>query len=71
MTNTQSYPQIQVGKRTTIDAEPTLNDHDVLEFCKNGFFLLENVIDESINQRTMEFSKEHQELEPPELVTAD
>ena len=71
MTNTQSYPQMHVGKRATSDAEPTLNDYDVLEFCKNGFFLLENVIDESINQRTMEFSKEHQELEPPELVTAD
>jgi len=33
------------------DSEPTLDDNQVLEFCKNGFLMLEGVVPEEINER--------------------
>ena len=60
-------------RRTTVkqtyDCTPTLNDEQVIEFCKQGFLLLENVIDDDINQLTNEFAKEHTELSPIELLS--
>ena len=60
-------------RRTTVkqtyDCTPTLNDEQVIEFCKQGFLLLENVIDDDINQLTNEFFKEHTELSPIELLS--
>ena len=37
------------------DCEPTLTDTQVLEFCKNGFLILEGVVDDDINQRTCDY----------------
>ena len=39
----------------TYECKPTLNDSQVLEFCKDGFMLLEGVVPDEINQRTLEF----------------
>lgn len=39
----------------TIDCAPTLNDTQVLEFCKNGYLILENVVSEEINRKTIDY----------------
>ena len=35
----------------TYDCEPTLNDSEVLEFCKNGYMLLDRVVPSEINKK--------------------
>ena len=52
----------------TYDCEPTLNDTEVLEFCKRGFLVLEGVVPEEVNRRTLEFMEEHQSPEPTEIM---
>ena len=39
----------------TYDCGPTLNDQQVLEFCKNGFLVLEGVVPEEVNRKTVQF----------------
>jgi len=39
----------------TYECEPTLNDAQVLDFCKNGFLMLKGVVSEETNRRTVEF----------------
>ena len=39
----------------TFDCEPGLTDAQVLEFCRQGFLLLEAVVPEEINQRTCDY----------------
>ena len=43
----------------TYDCEPTLTDTQVLEFCREGFLLLEGVVSEETNRRTLEYLAEH------------
>ena len=43
-----------VIERTVTGIKPTLNDHDVLEFCKNGFLALKGVIPQSTNDWVFE-----------------
>ncbi len=43
----------------TYDCPPTLNDSQVLEFCKNGFLLLPGVVNEATNQRTLAYLAQH------------
>ena len=43
----------------TYDCEPTLNDLQVLEFCHNGYLMLEGVVPDEINKRTTQFLEEH------------
>jgi hypothetical protein len=38
----------------TYECEPTLDDNQVLDFCKNGFLMLEGVVSEDINERVRE-----------------
>ena len=45
-------------KDRTIDCNPTLNDSQVLEFCKNGYLILENVVPEDINKKTIAYLNE-------------
>ena len=45
--------------KSTNDCEPTLTDTQVLEFCKNGFVMLEGVVPDEINRRTFEFIETH------------
>ena len=37
----------------TYECPPTLTDTQVLEFCKKGFLMLEGVVPDEINQRTL------------------
>lgn len=46
----------------TYDCKPTLTDTQVLEFCKQGFLMLESVVPHAINQRTSEFIEKHGHL---------
>ena len=46
------------------DCEPTLTDQQVIEFCKNGFMMLEAVVPDDINRRTPEFVDRNADLSP-------
>ena len=39
----------------TFDCDPTLNDSQVLEFCRDGFLLLKGVVPDEINERTCDW----------------
>ena len=41
------------------DVAPTLNDTQVLEFCKQGCLMLEGVVPDSINRRVSEYLAAH------------
>ena len=55
----------------TYDCEPTLNDSDVLEFCKKGFLMLEGVVPEEINRKTLEYLETDSSAEPSAMLTED
>ncbi len=40
------------------DCEPTLSDVEVIEFCKNGYLMLEGVVPEAINRKTIRYLDE-------------
>ena len=40
------------------DCEPTLNDRQVMDFCRNGYLVLPAVVDDEVNRRTVEFMAE-------------
>ena len=50
------------------DCEPTLTDQQVIEFCKNGFMMLEAVVPDEVNRRTTEFVNRNPENEPIEIM---
>ena len=56
------------------DCEPTLNDSQVLEFCKRGFLMLEGAVSDEVNRRTIDFLEGGQaksRVEPTELLKQD
>ena len=55
----------------TYDCDPTLSDTEVLEFCKNGFLMLEGVVPEEINNLATKHADENSVLEPTELLEKD
>ena len=38
--------------KRTFDCPPTLNDTQVLQFCRDGYLLLEGVVPDETNRRT-------------------
>ena len=54
--------------KRTHDCAPTLNDRQVLEFCKNGFLMLEAVVPNEINRRTIDYLEAHPEAEPTGIL---
>ncbi|HVF09654.1 MAG TPA: hypothetical protein VNA16_02570 [Abditibacteriaceae bacterium] len=52
----------------TYDCAPTLTDSQVLEFCKNGFLLLEGVVPRAINERTTEYLEVEPGMEPTGIL---
>src|SRR4051812_41444805 len=52
----------------TYDCAPTLNDRQVLEFCKQGFLMLEGVVPEEINRRAIDYLDEHPSSEPTGIL---
>ena len=52
----------------TYDCPPTLNDRQVIEFCANGFLMLEGIVPDEINRRTLEFVDAHPSGQPVEIM---
>lgn len=52
------------------DCEPTLTDSQVLEFCKRGFLMLEAVVGDDVNRRTVEYL-ETGDREPSDILRQD
>ena len=50
------------------DCEPTLTDQQVIEFCKNGFMMLEAVVPDEVNRQTTEFLDRNPEGQPMEIL---
>ena len=50
------------------DCPPTLSDTQVLDFCKNGFMMLEAAVPDDINRRTTEFVDRYPGNEPIEIM---
>ncbi len=50
------------------DYEPTLTDSQVLEFCKNGYLLLEGVVPDEINRMTTEYLERNASKEPTGIL---
>lgn len=55
----------------SFNCEPTLNDSQVLEFCKCGYLKLESVVPDEVNRLTQEFRKTHPGLEIHEILEED
>ena len=55
----------------TYDCPPTLTDSQVLDVCKQGYLVLEGVVPEEINQRTIEFVDNNPVIEPTEILDED
>ena len=55
----------------TYDCEPTLNDEQVIQFCANGFLMLEGVVPDDVNRRTLEFVDKHPSGQPIEIMEED
>ena len=53
------------------DCEPTLNDSQVIDFCKNGFLMLEDVVSEEINRRTLEYVDANPSGQPTGILLED
>ena len=53
------------------DCEPTLNDEQVVDFCRKGLLILERAIPDEINRRTMEFLDIHPDNRVDEILFED
>ena len=52
----------------TYDCKPTLTDRQMMDFCRNGYLMLEGVVSDEVNRRTIEFMKDHDVEEPVEIL---
>lgn len=52
----------------TYDCPPTLTDTQVLEFCKNGFLMLDGIVPAEVNEQTLAYLDAHPEPEPSEIL---
>jgi hypothetical protein len=52
----------------TYDFPPTLNDTQVLEFCKQGFLLLEGIVPAEVNRATLDYLEAHPGGEPTAIL---
>ena len=48
----------------TFDCNPTLTDNQVLEFCRQGYLMLQGVVLDEINQRTCHYLDGKIEIDP-------
>ncbi len=55
----------------TYNCNPTLTDTQVLEFCKNGFLMLEGVVPDEINRRTYDYLEGNTHYEPTAILQED
>ena len=59
---------MRISERKTYDCKPTMTDTEVLEFCKNGYLMLEGVVPDDVNRRTMEYCDQHAYMEPSGIL---
>ena len=52
----------------THDCDPTLSDTQVIDFCSNGFLMLEGVVPDETNRRTVQYLDEHPLLQPDGIL---
>jgi hypothetical protein len=52
-----------IDQRTTYDCAPTLNDAQVLDFCKTGYLVLPATIDDAVNTRCTDWLEQHAQLD--------
>jgi len=62
---------MRLSEHKTYDCAPTLNDTQVLDFCKNGYLLLEGVVPDEINQRTTKYLDGDDFYEPTGILEQD
>ena len=55
----------------TSHIQPTLTDSEVLDFCKNGYLLLDGVVPDEINRRAVEFLDNDTYFEPTSILAED
>ncbi len=55
----------------THSCRPGLRDSQVLDFCKQGYMVLEGVVPDEINRRTVEFLDQCSSHEPTEILQED
>ncbi|NQZ68730.1 MAG: hypothetical protein HRT89_11750, partial [Lentisphaeria bacterium] len=55
----------------TYNCEPTLTDKDVMDFCRKGFLMLEGVVPDEINQKTIAYLEENPSHEPKAILDED
>ena len=55
----------------TYDCKSTLTDRQVAQFCTRGYLILEAVIDDETNRRTVEYLNHEENLEPLPLLEED
>ena len=55
----------------TYGCEPTLDDAQVYEFCREGYLVLEDVVDNDVNERTVEFCDRNPSGQPLEILNED
>ena len=58
----------------TFDCLPSLNDEQVVDFCRDGYLLLRGVVPEDTNRRTLDWLNGERPAEPvaiPPGMTAD
>ena len=55
----------------TYDCAPTLNDEQVIEFCAKGFLMLEGIVPDEINRKTVEFMDAHPSGQPDRILFED
>ena len=54
------------------DCKPTLNDQQVMDFCRNGYLVLPSAVPDEVNRRAIEFMAEHPDsTEPVEILKED
>ena len=57
--------------RKTHDCKPTMTDQEVIDFCKNGYVMLKQIVPDQLNQKTMAYLDEHPEGEPQGILNEE
>lgn len=52
----------------TYDCPPTLTDAEVLDFCAKGFLVLEGVVPDEVNRRTLDYLERQRSTDPSDIL---
>ena len=51
-------------KTRTFDCNASLNDSEVLDFCRKGYLIFKNVVSDDVNKKTLDYLKGNIEINP-------